>query len=69
MLSDYVSRSAWDEIGRYQKRFPGKLVARSTEIITYRGHTNNHVSVQYVDHRTGPVYERALDGSRRDTRT
>jgi hypothetical protein len=63
MLSDYVSRSAWGEIGRYQQRFPGKLVARSTEIITYQGHANNHVSVQYVDHRTGPVYERAPDGA------
>src|SRR4029450_2510772 len=63
MLSDYVSRSAWGEIGRYQRRYPGKLVSRSAEIITYRGHTNNHVSVQYVDHRTGPVYERAPDGA------
>src|SRR5262245_4609091 len=62
MLSDYVTSSAWGEIGRYQPRYPGKLIARSSEIITYRGHTNNHVSVQYVDHRTGPVYERAPDG-------
>lgn len=63
MLSDYVTSSGWGEIGRYQSRFPGKLVARSSEIITYRGHTNNHVSVRYVDHRTGPVYERSPDGT------
>src|SRR4029450_526603 len=61
--SDYVTRSAWGEVGRYQRRYPGKLVSRSAEIITYQGHANNHVSVQYVDHRTGPVYERAPDGA------
>jgi len=62
-LSDYVTTSHWGEIGRYQKNYPGKLVARSAEVITYRGHTNNHVSAHWVDHRTGPVYERAGDGT------
>ena len=55
-LSDYVSDRAWDEIGRYQADYPGKLVMRSAEVITYRGHINNHASVTYVDHRTGPLY-------------
>lgn len=63
MLSDYVTSSAWGEIGRYQQRFPGKVIARSSEVITYRGHMNNHTSVRYVDHRTGPVYERDATGS------
>jgi uncharacterized repeat protein (TIGR01451 family) len=62
-LSDYVTRSAWGEIGRYQGSHPGKLIARSAEVITYRGHTNNHGSATFVDYRTGPVYERAGDGS------
>jgi hypothetical protein len=62
-LSDYVTSSGWGEIGRYQASYPGKLVARSSEVITYRGHLNNHVSVRYVDYRTGPVLERQADGS------
>ena len=57
-LSDYVTDTAWGEIGRYQVDNPGKLIVRSSEIITYRGHANNHASLRYVDHRTGPVYER-----------
>lgn len=70
-LSDYVTSSAWGEIGRHQERYPDKLVARSAEMITYRGHANNHVSARYVDYRTGPVYERRADGlleQRRDAR-
>ena len=62
-LSDYVTRSAWGEIGRYQKDYPGKLIVRSSEVITYRGHTNNQASAHTVDHRRGPVYERAADGT------
>jgi hypothetical protein len=62
-LTDYVTTSQWGEIGRFQKDYPGKLVARSAEVITYRGHTNNQVSVHYVDHRRGPVYTRAADGT------
>jgi hypothetical protein len=63
MLSDYVVPAAWGEIGRYQPVFPGKLIGRSAEVITYRGHTNNHASARYVDYRTGPVYEREHDGT------
>ncbi|MEW6268930.1 MAG: CehA/McbA family metallohydrolase [Thermodesulfobacteriota bacterium] len=62
-LSDYVTPSGWGEIGRYQRDYPDNLVIRSSEIITYTGHTNNHASVTYVDHRTGPVYEWLGDGS------
>jgi hypothetical protein len=56
-LSDYVGTRQWDEIGAYQLDYPYKLVIRSAEVITYRGHINNHGSHRYVDHRTGPVYE------------
>jgi hypothetical protein len=61
-LSDYVTTSAWDEIGRYQASYPDKLVIRSAEIITYEGHAMNHGSAQYVEHRAGPVYEVASNG-------
>lgn len=56
-LSDYVTDRHWAEIGRFQSRYPGKLILRSAEIITYRGHVNNHASATYVDYRTGPVWE------------
>ena len=63
-LSDYVSGyPAWNEIGRYQPLYPKNLVVRSDEVITYRGHTNNHASARFVDYRTTPVYERLADGS------
>jgi uncharacterized repeat protein (TIGR01451 family) len=62
-LSDYVTRSAWGEVGRHQAGHAGKLIARSAEVITYRGHANNHASVTFVDYRTGPVYERSSDGT------
>jgi hypothetical protein len=57
-LDDYVAGSDWGEIGRYQPSYPGKLIARGDEVITYHGHTNNQVSGKYVDYRTGPIYER-----------
>ena len=58
-LSDYVSGyPAWNEIGRYQSLHPNNLVIRSDEVITYKGHTNNHASAKFVDYRTTPVYER-----------
>ena len=58
-LSDYVSGyPAWNEIGRYQSLHPKNLVIRSDEVITYKGHTNNHASAKFVDYRTTPVYER-----------
>jgi hypothetical protein len=62
-LSDYVTDTAWGEIGRYQGAHPGNLIVRSSEIITYLGHANNHHSLRYVDHRTGPVYERDTSGA------
>jgi uncharacterized repeat protein (TIGR01451 family) len=62
-LSDYVTDSAWGEIGRYQPDHPGKLIVRSSEVITYRGHANNHASLQLADYRTGPIHQRDGDGS------
>jgi hypothetical protein len=59
-LSDYVTDSAWGEVGRYKTG--RRLVGRSSEVITYRGHTNNQLSGRYVDHRTGPVYDLRADG-------
>ena len=62
-LSDYVTPT---RLGRDRplpgRVHPGKLIIRSSEVITYRGHTNNHASLRYVDHRTGPVYELSLPG-------
>jgi hypothetical protein len=62
-LSDYVGGSAWPEIGRYQPAHPGKLIVRSAEVITYRGHTNNHGSAKFVDYREGRIFERQADGT------
>ena len=63
-LSDYVSGyPAWNEIGRYQSQHPDNLVIRSDEVITYKGHTNNHASAKFVDYRTTPVYERVANKS------
>jgi hypothetical protein len=39
------------------------LIIRSAEVITYRGHINNHASLEFVDYRTGPILERRPDGS------
>jgi hypothetical protein len=61
-LSDYVSGTAWGEIGRYQPKYPGKLIIRSDEVITYRGHTNNHGSAHFVDYREGPIFVRGDTG-------
>jgi hypothetical protein len=62
-LSDYVTTSGWNEIGRVQPLHPRNLVIRSAEVITYRGHTGNHASARYVDHRRGRVFVRAEDGA------
>ena len=62
-LSDYVTKSHYGEIGRYQPRHRGRLIVRSAEVITYRGHVNNHGTVTHVDYRTGPVLERRDNGS------
>jgi hypothetical protein len=61
-LSDYVVPTAWNEIGHYQAAYPDRLILRSSEIITYRGHTNAHGGGRYVDHRTGTVWLRDADG-------
>ncbi len=62
-LSDYVTDRHWDEIGRFQHDYPDSVIMRSAEIITYRGHINNHDSHTFVDYRTGPIYEHQPDGS------
>ncbi len=62
-LSDYVGDRSWGEIGAFQEDYPGKLIIRSTEVITYQGHLNNHASQRFVDYRTGPIYERRPNGS------
>jgi hypothetical protein len=62
-LSDYVSGSSWGEVGRHQPRYPGRLIARSAEVITYRGHLNNHVTGRVIDYRTGAVLERRPGGA------
>ena len=55
-LVDHNNVSAYDEIGRHRAAYPDKLVARSTEVTTYRGHMQNHTSGDLVDYRTGPLY-------------
>ena len=55
-LSDYVTNRHWDEIGRFQADYPGRLIIRSSEVITYRGHVNNHASLGWADYRTGTIY-------------
>ncbi|MDQ3729578.1 MAG: CehA/McbA family metallohydrolase [Actinomycetota bacterium] len=62
-LSDYVGGSSWGEIGRFQADYPGKLVIRSAEVITYRGHANNHGIAEQADYRTGPLYVRSANGT------
>jgi hypothetical protein len=62
-LSDYVGGAQWDEIGRHQASYPGKLIMRSSETITYRGHANAHATATNVDYRTGPIYARAPGGA------
>ncbi|HYH58566.1 MAG TPA: CehA/McbA family metallohydrolase [Thermoleophilaceae bacterium] len=67
-LSDYVSGGAWGEIGRHQETYPDRLIIPSAEVITYRGHTNSHSNTTYMDYRTGPLYERATDGTLKKVR-
>jgi hypothetical protein len=42
-------------LGRFQEQYDDRLIIRSAEVITYRGHINNHASVTHVDYRAGPV--------------
>ncbi len=67
-LSDYVGGAQWGEIGRFQDDYPGKLIVRSAEVITYEGHTNAHGITEQVDYRTGPLLVREEDGSFRQVR-
>ena len=60
--------SAWGEIGHHQRLYPGKLIIRSDEVITYRGHASNPRQRPFVDYREGPIYARARDGSLRRLR-
>ena len=62
-LSDYVSDRSWGEIGTFQDDYPGKLIVRSSEVITYRGHVNNHGGGTFVDYRTGPIRLATLAGT------
>jgi hypothetical protein len=62
-LSDYVTHTAWGEIGRHQSRYPRHLIVRSAEVVTYRGHATNHGTHRFVDYRTGPILQR-LGGGR-----
>ena len=55
-LSDYVTSRQWGEIGRFQPAYPDKLIIRSAEVITYRGHINNHASARFVDYRAGSIF-------------
>jgi hypothetical protein len=67
-LSDYVTDTAWGEIGRYQPRYPKNLVIPSAEVITYRGHLANQDAGGWVDYRTGPILERRAGGALRRLR-
>ncbi|HEY2637336.1 MAG TPA: hypothetical protein VGI54_08125, partial [Solirubrobacteraceae bacterium] len=62
-LSDYVTDTAWDEIGRWQPRYPKKLIIPSAEVITYHGHLANQNAGGWVDYRTGPILERTASGA------
>ena len=66
--TDHNTDGGWGEWGRYQRRYPGKLIARNEEITTYRGHVNSPGARALADYRTGPVYERTADGSLRPLR-
>lgn len=48
-LSDYVAGASWPEVGRYQARYPDKLIVRSAEVITYRGHLNAQGTTCFTD--------------------
>lgn len=67
-LSDYVTDRSWGEIGAFQDDYPNKLIVRSSEVITYRGHINNHGGGGFVDYRTGSILLAKLAGSRRERR-
>ncbi len=62
-LVDHNNTVAFGEVGRFQADYPGKLVARGTEVTTYRGHLQAQAAGTQVDFRTAPIYTRAADGT------
>jgi hypothetical protein len=65
-LTDHNTGSGWPEYDRRRADGgvpPGKLLIRSEEVTTYRGHTNNHASGVQPDYRLGPLLERQSGGS------
>ncbi len=65
-LADHNTGSGWPEYDRRRASGgvpPGKLLVRSEEVTTYRGHTNNHASGVQPDYRVGPLLERQSSGS------
>jgi hypothetical protein len=67
-LTDYVTSAAWGEIGRWQPRYPGKLIIPSAEVITYRGHVGSTGTGRVLDYRTGPIDELEPGGGLRRLR-
>jgi hypothetical protein len=67
-LTDYVTSAAWGEIGRYQPRYPRKLIIPSAEVITYRGHLGSTGTGRVLDYRTGPIDELEAGGGLRRLR-
>ena len=63
VLSDYVSGTQWNELGRYQGRYPGKWIGKGDEVITYRGHLMNQGTGKFIDYRASPIYERSPAGA------
>ena len=61
-VTDHNTDTAWGEFGRLQPSYPGKVLARNTEVTTYRGHVNAPGLRAPPDYRTGPVFERLPDG-------
>ena len=62
-LVDHNNTVAFGEVGRFQADYPGKLIARGTEVTTYRGHLQAQAAGTQVDFRTAPIYTRAADGA------
>ncbi len=62
-LVDHNNTVAFGEVGRFQADYPGKLIARGTEVTTYRGHLQAQAAGSQSDFRTAPIYRRASDGA------
>ncbi len=62
-LVDHNNTVAYGEIGRLQGGYPDKLVARGTEVTTYRGHLQSQSADAQVDYRTAPIWRREGDGT------